>query len=164
MIIMMKIKKIKIIKIFYVVKLYMPLFLPPLLITSELIKNEIIHDTAKEIYGYVSDIYHHNEPELNIALEELDIVKKIELIEVIFTQYSSDSLGNDTQVLTLNNLHDISIKIKEELEEIKKDLKEYDKLYFKWFRSTPYLNKLKNLKRHCKILNERLDLFTKLVC
>ena len=48
----------------------MPLFLPPLLITSELIKNEIIHDTAKEIYGYVSGIYHHNEPELNISLQD----------------------------------------------------------------------------------------------
>ena len=141
----------------------MPLLLPPLLITSELIKNEIIHDTAKEIYGFVTGIYHHNEPKLNIALEELDIVKKIELIEVIFTQYSLDTLGNETQILAINNLHDISIKIKEELEEIKKDLKEYEKLYFKWFRSTPHLNKLDNLKRHCRILNERLDLFTKLV-
>ena len=94
------------------------------------------------------------------ALEELDIVKKIELIEVIFTQYSDI---NETQVLALNNLHDINIKIKDELEEIKKDLKEYEKLYFRWFMSAPYLNKLENLKRHCKILNERLDLFTKLI-
>lgn len=140
----------------------MPLLLPPLLITSELIKNEIIHDTAKEIYSFVSGIYHHNEPILNNALEELDIVKKIELIEMIFSQYINDPLNNETLVLSLNNLHDISIKIKEELEEIKNDLKEYEKIYFKWFRSVPYLNKLENLKRHCRILNERLDLFTKL--
>ena len=138
----------------------MPLLLPPLLITSELIKNEIIHDTAKEIYSFYL-VFIHNEPTLNNALEELDIVKKIELIEMIFSQYINDPLNNETLVLSLNNLHDISIKIRKELEEIKNDLKEYEKIYFKWFRQF-LINKLENLKRHCRILNERLDLFTKL--
>lgn len=141
----------------------MPFIIPPLLITSELIKNEIIHDTAKEIYGFVSGIYNHNEPKLNIALEELDIIKKMEIIEVSFKQYYDKSLGNNALILSLNNLHDISIKIKEELEEIKKDLKEYETLYFRSLRSAPYLIKLENLKRHCRIMNERLDLFTKLL-
>ena len=140
----------------------LPIIIPSVMIGSELIKREIITDTTRGIYNIMSGIYGYNIPKINEIIEELDIKKKIELIDIIFDTYSEKLIGDNILVLTLNNLHDISLKIKNELEEIKKDIEIYKNLYFSYFRSKPYLNKLENLKLHCKIMNERLDLFTKL--
>ena len=67
-----------------------------------------------------------------------------------------------TLSLELNNLHEISDKINEELEIIKKDI-EYNKtLYFSNLRANKYNKNLENLKKHTRILDKRLDLFFKL--
>ena len=70
------------------------------LFISELIGKEIISDTYKSINNSVTSIREFNEVSVNIILEELDILKKIE------------GIGNKTKILALNNLHEISDKIK----------------------------------------------------
>ena len=70
------------------------------LFISELIGKEIISDTYKSINNSVTSIHEFNEVSVNIILEELDILKKIE------------GIGNKTKILALNNLHEISDKIK----------------------------------------------------
>ena len=130
------------------------------LFISELIGKEIISDTYKSINTSISNIQSCNESIINSMLEELDIIKKIEIVNSLFGEI--EGIDNKTKILALNNLHEIADKIKEELEEIQKDIKYCQTLYFVSWRSKPYLTKLKNLSKHSKILDNRLDLVLKL--
>ena len=130
------------------------------LFISELIGKEIISDTYKSINNSVTSIHEFNEVSVNIILEELDILKKIEIVNSLFNEI--EGIGNKTKILALNNLHEISDKIKEELQEIKKDIKYSQTLYLASWRNKPYLVKLKKLRNHCSILDNRLDLVLKL--
>ena len=77
---------------------------------SELIGKEIISDTYKSINNSVTSIREFNEVSVNIILEELDILKKIEIVNSLFNEI--EGIGNKTKILALNNLHEISDKIK----------------------------------------------------
>ena len=130
------------------------------LFISELIGKEIISDTYKSINNSVTSIHEFNEVSVNTILEELDILKKIEIVNSLFNEM--EGIGNKTKILALNNLHEIADKIKEELQEIKKDIKYSQTLYLASWRNKPYLVKLKKLRNHSYILDNRLDLVLKL--
>ena len=69
---------------------------------------------------------------------------------------------SQSQILALNNLHDINKKIKNELELVKKGIEDSKDYWFKSFRTAPYHKNLDNLKRYKKILDSRLDLALKI--
>ena len=127
------------------------------LFISELIGKEVILETYHGINSSLCSIQSFNMESVNIVLENLDIAKKIEIVNSLFEENNLEA--DKTRVLALNNLHEIAEKIKKELEEIKKDLEYCKTLYFSYLRSKPYFEKLKKLERHSKILDERLKLF-----
>lgn len=131
------------------------------LFISELIGKEVIVETYHGINSSLYSIQSFNMENVNNVLEKLDIAKKIELINTLF-----DERKNETEksiVLALNNLHDIAEKIQKELEEIKNDIEYTKNIYFSYFRSKPYFDKLKKLEKHSAILDSRLDLYLKLI-
>lgn len=129
------------------------------LFISELIGKEVILETYHGINNSLSSIQSFNMESVNMVLENLDISKKIEIVNCLFEENQTET--DKTRVLALNNLHEIAEKIKKELEEIKKDLEYSKTIYFSYLRSKPYFEKLKKLERHSKILDSRLDLFLK---
>ena len=130
------------------------------LFISELIGKEVISDTYKGINSSIYNIQSFNIETVNQLIEELDILKKIEIVNSLFENL--ESLHDKTKILALNNLHDIADKIEKELKEIHLDIEYTKTIYFSYFRSKPYFDKLKKLKIHCKILDQRLDLILKL--
>ena len=133
--------------------------------TSEIIGREIIGETYKGIFGLLSGISEFDIPYINTIFEDLDIMKTIELVESLFkekTESQNMIMLTDTQILALNNLHDISTKIKKELELIKNGIEESKNYWFKFFRSAPYHQNLENLKRYKRILDSRLDIALKI--
>ena len=131
------------------------------IIISELIGKEVISDTVKGINSSISSIESFNINKVNDVLEELDIIKKIEIVNSLFDNHNLET--DKTKVIALNNLHEISEKIMKELEEINKDIEYTKTIYFSYFRSSPYFEKLNKLKKHCKILDERMDLVLRLL-
>jgi len=131
------------------------------LFISELIGKEVISDTYKNINSSLTNIESFNEENVNQVIEELDINKKIGIVNSLFENIESEH--DKTKILALNNLHDISNKIERELDEIHKDLEYTKTIYFSYFRSKPYFQKLKKLKVHSKILDNRLDIVLKLM-
>lgn len=129
------------------------------LFIGELIGKEVILETYHGINNSLSSIQSFNMESVNMVLENLDISKKIEIVNCLFGENQTET--DKTRVLALNNLHEIAEKIKKELEEIKKDLEYSKTIYFSYLRSKPYFEKLKKLERHSKILDARLDLFLK---
>ena len=139
----------------------MPFLTSGIILTSEIVGKDVISNTTSNIYKSIAGINEFNLGHVNELLEEIDIYKKIEIVESLFSNYNYD-LTKKTLNLSLNNLHEISDKINEELEIIKKDI-EYNKtLYFSNIRANKYNKNLENLKKHTKILDQRLDLFIKL--
>ena len=130
------------------------------LFISEIIGKEVIGDTVKGINTSLSSIQSFNLENVNLVLEKLDISKKIEIVNTLFEEQHNEI--NSTKVLALNNLHEISEKIEKELLEIEKDIEYTSTIYFSYFRSKPYFEKLRRLERHSLILDDRLDLFLKL--
>ena len=136
-----------------------------LMITSEIIGKEIIGETSKGIFGLLSGISEFDIPYINTIFEDLDILKTIELVESLFrekTENQNTIMLSHSQILALNNLHDINTKIKTELELIKIGIEESKDLWFKYFRTAPYHKNLENLKRYKKILDSRFDIALKI--
>ena len=138
----------------------MPFLTSGIILTTEIVGKDIISNTTSNIYKSIAGINEFNLSHVNELLEEIDIYKKIEIVESLFSNYNYD-LTKKTLNLSLNNLHEISDKINKELKIIKKDI-EYNKtLYFSNIRANKYNKNLENLKKHTKILDQRLDLFIK---
>lgn len=141
------------------------LHIPGIILTSEIIGKEIIGETSKSIFGLLSGINEFNIPYINKILEDLDILKTTELVESLFHEKTLNERViclSQSQILALNNLHDINTKINEELELIKKGVELSKDYWFKYFRSAPYHDNIENLKRYKKILDSRLDIALKL--
>ncbi len=132
-----------------------------LIFTSELIGKEVLGETSKSIYNSISNISSFNETFLNKVIEELDLLKKIEIVNSLYD--NSSDLKNKTIILALNNVHDISVKIENELKDIEKDIEYFKTLYFQYIRGLPYMEKINNLKKHSKILDDRLNLLIQLL-
>tara|TARA_B100000795_G_C22799143_1_gene440890 strand:- start:260 stop:694 length:435 start_codon:yes stop_codon:yes gene_type:complete len=133
--------------------------------TTEIIGKEIIGETSKGIFGLLLGINEFNIPYINLLLEDLDILKIIELVESLFrekTSFESMIFLSPAQILAYNNLHDINLKIKNELEIITTKIEESKNWWFKYFRTAPYHYNLENLKRYKKILDRRFDIVLKL--
>ena len=136
-----------------------------IIFTTEIIGKEIIGETSKGIFGLLSGISEFDIPYINTIFEDLDIMKTIELVESLFkekTESQNMIMLTDTQILSLNNLHDISTKIKKELELIKSGIEESKNYWFKFFRTAPYHQNLENLKRYKRILDSRLNIALKI--
>ncbi len=136
-----------------------------LIFTSEIIGKEIIGETSKGIFGLLTGINEFNIPYINTILEELDIYKIVEIVESLFTKANDEHHTLElipAQLLAYKNLHEINIKIKDELEVLKTNIELSKDYWFKSFRTPPYHENLENLKRYKKILDSRLDLVFRL--
>ena len=137
--------------------------LPMIKITTDLISSEIIRDTSKKIYSSIGGIYNYNVPHVNKLIEKLDIQMKIEIVKSLFETNNNSSKLNNTLVIALNNLQNISKTIEKELKEIEEQVEYSKTIYFAYFRECPYAQNLENLITHSKILDNRLDLVIKLL-
>lgn len=126
------------------------------LFLTELIGKEMISDSYKNINSSIYNIRSFDIEYVNHVLEDLDILKKIEIVNSLFENIEIEH--NKTKVIALNSLHDIADKIQKELTEIKKDIEYTKTIYFSYFRSKPYFEKLNKLKNHSKILDQRMNL------
>ena len=53
--------------------------------------------------------------------------------------------------------------IEAEITEINKEIEDHSKKWFNTFRSCNYTNQIENLKKHVKILDNRFDLYMKII-
>jgi|TARA_B110000261_G_C12963749_1_gene309662 hypothetical protein len=139
----------------------MPFLTSGMILTSEVVSREVISGTAGKIYNSLSGISEFDLAHVNTLLEDLDLNKKIEIVESLFDNNRFDPTKK-TFNIALNNLHEISEKISSELEEIKKNIEYTKTLYFRSLRTHKYIKHLDNLKKHSKILDNRLELVIKL--
>ena len=139
----------------------MPFLTTGILLTSEIVSKDIISGTSMKIYNSLSGISEFDLEHVNQLLEELDLTKKIEIVESLFENNKYD-ISKKTYNMALNNLHEVSERISKELEDIHKDIEYTKTLYFRSFRTHKYMKHLDNLKKFSNILDNRLELVIRL--
>ena len=127
------------------------------------ILSQAISDASYTIYGSISDIFYYSS-KVDRVLLSLDVKEKIKTVENVCKILENKEENNVFIINSLESIHDMIIKIREDLKNINiKINKHKDKWFSKW-RSIDVKNELNSLKLHCNVLDQRYNLMTKSIC
>lgn len=128
------------------------------------IMSQAIADASGTIYTSIGDIFYYSNT-VDKVLCELDIGNKIKTMELLTNQFSSvKNLDNATAIhYCLENLHDMILRIREDLKQIGLRISEHKKKYFSNWRTVDVKCQIYNLKVHSSLLDKRYDLLVKTI-
>lgn len=152
-------------------------------IVSTLIGNDImtkaISDSASTIYGLLYGFTDITDVELKSLMDNLDIREQVRTVESILqtmlpqinnksknAHHAGDTysqLPSHPISISLEGLHEIICKIREDLKQIQHNIDEHKKTYMYYITKPNHRTQIHNLKLHKKILQERLDMFMKVL-
>lgn len=127
------------------------------------ILSQAITDASSSIYTSVGEVFHHTSS-IDKVLCKLDINNKVKVIELLCNSLPSELKETDNNSainFCLENLHDMVIRIREDLKQIKHIIDYHNSKYFTSWRSLDARKELNNLKLHTELLEQRYDLFIK---
>ncbi len=134
-------------------------------IVSTLIGNDLltkaISDTAGTIYNLLYGLVELQDPILERAIDELDVKAQIKCVESIIGNLDKGNITKSLNI-SLEQLHDIICRIREDLKQINSNFNQHQQKYFYYYRKIDNSLEILNLRRHKKILDQRLDMFMKI--
>ena len=135
-------------------------------IVGALVGNEVLTSTIRtstsSIYTGLSSLMINPNFYFKNVLEELDIEAKLKVITKFIDNIKETTLQEHNKI-ALNSIYTIIHKIEAEITEINKEIHEHSKKWFNTFRRCNYTNQIDNLKKHVKIMDNRFDLYMKIV-
>ena len=135
-------------------------------LVSTLIGNDIltkaISDTAGTIYNILYGLVDVSDKKLDSIMEELDIKENLRIIDSVITSMKGRHSSKTVQI-GLEQLHEIICHIREDLKQIKANFDYHATRYFASYRRIDNSAQIKNLKKHKKTLDQRLELFIKIL-
>lgn len=120
----------------------------------------VIYDT----YDLVRDTTTH--PVINSVLSDLDLQSDLNVIEALIRQVDKqiENLSEDDALaISLHQVDNLVHRIKDELAEIKTELKLHEEKWFSSWRSANYQKPLNRLTRHKKLLDKRVNMLIELI-
>ena len=140
-----------------------PLILASSLLFGREVVSQTISSSTKNILTGVSSILDDGDFIFNRILNECDLISKVEIINSYVQElHDNASDFNESTKIALKHIEDILKKIENEIEEIKKQIKQHQELWFHKFRTPSYKSLLDNLLIHIKVLDERFNLLIKI--
>ena len=126
------------------------------------IMSQAIADASGTIYTSIGDIFYYSNS-VDKVLCELDIGNKIKTMELLTKEFSSaEKFDNEDAInYCLENLHDMILRIREDLKQISSIIKEHKLKYFSKWRTIDIKNQIYSLKVHSSLLDKRYDLLVK---
>jgi hypothetical protein len=132
------------------------------------IMTQAISDASYSIYSSIGEVFYYT-TSVDKVLSELDIGNKIKTMELLCKDLTAVTKSQGEKVhsretainFCLDNLHDMIIRIREDLRQISSIIKNHKDKYFTNWRSVDVKQQLYNLKLHSKLLDDRYDLFIK---
>lgn len=113
-------------------------------------------------YDLIKDTAAHNNPYLQEIINDMDLHADFKVIGALLEEISDDKT-NKAVGICLKNVSDMVQEIKSELEAIKQEIIEHEARWFAGWRTPNYEKNIKNLIKHKKILDNRVDLLIKLL-
>ena len=124
------------------------------------IVTQAISDASNSIYNSITGIVFYSE-DVNLILSELDLGSKIQVLEELLKNLTNYKKKNSIIDISLEHLHDMMLKIKRDINIISNKLEQHKNKWFHSYRKVNCKKELLQLKKHSRILNERLELFFK---
>jgi hypothetical protein len=135
-------------------------------LVSTLIGNDImtkaISDTASTIYNILYGLVDVSDKKLDNVMEELDIKENLRIIDSVISSMKGRHSSKTVQI-GLEQLHEIICHIREDLKQIRSNFDYHATRYFAGYRRIDNSVQIKNLTRHKKTLDQRLELFIKIL-
>ena len=135
-------------------------------IVSTLIGNDImtkaISDSAGTIYNLLYGFIDISDPLLEQTIDTLDVKEQIRSVETMITQITSHHDSKSVQ-LSLEQLHEIICRIREDLKQIRDNHTAHRERYFYQYRKPDNSVQIANLRKHKQILDQRLDMFMRVI-
>ena len=124
------------------------------------IMTQAISDASSNIYHSLSGlIYYSND--VDSVISELDLGNKIKILEQLSKTLHNHKTNNVLVDMALEHMHDMIIRIREDLKIISHKVKKHKNKYFNRWRSVNCKKELDILNRHSKILDKRMELLFK---
>lgn len=127
------------------------------------IVSQAITDASSSIYSSIGDVFHHTNS-IDKVLFTLDIHNKVKTLELLCNSLPTkeiDSSNENAIDFCLDNLHDMIIRIREDLNQLKKMIEYHKSKWFNSLRSLDVRIQLSNLNLHTKLLDSRYEMFVK---
>ena len=124
------------------------------------ILSQAISDASYTIYGSISDIFYYSS-RVDRVLLSLDVKQKIKTVESVCKILEKKEKNNILITNSLESIHDMIIKIREDLKNINIKIEKHKEKWFNKWRSIDVKKELNFLKLHCNILDQRYNLMTK---
>jgi len=119
-------------------------------------------NTTNSIYSEVAYLTGYSIYNFKEIIENLDIIAKIEIISILIKEYEQSSIFIDgSRKKCLESLVVIIEKINHEMLAIRDAINEHEKKWLHKWRGNVYEPMIKSLVSHVKIMENRLELFTK---
>jgi hypothetical protein len=134
-------------------------------VVSTLIGRQImthaISDASGSIYNSIGDIFYYSNS-IDKFLTELDIENRIKNMQLIITKFE-DIKEDDSINQCLEGIHDMIIRIREDLKQINIKIEKHKNKYINKWRSLNIKDQMYNLKIHSLLLDKRYDFLVKTV-
>ena len=121
------------------------------------ILSQAISDASYSIYTNVNSIFYYSN-DVDKVLRDLDVGNKIKMLEEMTKSIEKKCKNNHKLMeMSLASIHDMIIKIREDLKKINKRIERHKKKYFASWRSVNCSRELNDLVSHCDILDKRFN-------
>jgi len=97
------------------------------------------------------------------TLEKIDLNTKLNIIENFLTMIPKKFENIKCVSISLNSLHEIVIKIHDELAKINGIIEEHELKYFSYWRTPAYQIELDNVIKYKEILDDRFETLLKII-
>ena len=124
--------------------------------------SQTVHTSTSSIYNNISSLLVNPDFYFASVLENLDIESKLKIIMNFINDIKESSLTSYNK-LSLDSIYEIIKKIELEIDIIHKNLKQHNEKWFYYLRYCNNEKHINNLKNHVKILDDRFDMFMKLI-
>lgn len=127
------------------------------IIAGHILFSQVLYD----VYGLAKETTTH--PQLSQAMTQMDLGADLKVIEALVKKIerkqstSKVISSNDPLSICLEQIEEMVVKIRKDLEEINKLLKEHKEKYFANWRSTGCDPIIERLKAHKKALDSRVN-------
>ena len=128
------------------------------------IVSQAISDASGTIYSTLGDIFYYS-PNVDKVLCELDIANRLTTMELLIKELNNGlhNIDEDSTQTCLENLHDMILRIREDLKQIGEKIKDHKNKWFSKFRSVDVKPQLYQLRLHATLLDKRYDLLVKTI-
>jgi len=128
------------------------------------ILSQAISDASGSIYSSLGDIFYYS-ANVDRVLCELDIANKLVTMEFLIKELNANCSCIDEESIhtCLENLHDMILRIREDLKQIGQQIEKHKTKYFSKYRSVDVKPQIYNLKLHSRLLLDRYDLLIKTI-